>query len=202
MLPPAGTGSALLAALELMLVLGAAAPAPEPLLLAVTLTLRGGSGNLTLMPPSFVSVTVDYMPGVGILDLDLEDPALHRLASGLAPGLAPGYVCKGNLTQCLTADRWVRWLHFANATGLHPVLGLNGCFGRQSRSAPLNSSNAAALLLAFSAKHGAGQPFSVELGNEMSECVAGTARWSPYNCTSIAARVGWPPVHGARTWGL
>ena len=96
--------------------------------------------------------------------------------------MGTGYVCKGNLTQCLLADRWERWLSFANATGLRAVLGLNGCFGRQSRSSPLNLSNAAALL-AFSAKVGAGQPFSLELGNELSECVAGTARWSPYNCT-------------------
>jgi hypothetical protein len=37
--------------------------------------------------PGFVSVTVDYMPGVGVLDLDLEDPQLLAYARGLGPGL-------------------------------------------------------------------------------------------------------------------
>ena len=135
-----------------------APPPPAPL---HTLTVDAGAQPLHTLEPSFVSVAVDYMPTIGILDLDLEDEQLIRLASSLAPGLlrlggsagdatvfahspadcaaqlaaghpgtAAGYVCKGPPTNCLTAVRWEAWLRFANRTGLRPVLGLNGCFGR------------------------------------------------------------------------
>ena len=194
-----------------------APPPPAPL---HTLTVDAGAQPLHTLEPSFVSVAVDYMPTIGILDLDLEDEQLIRLASSLAPGLlrlggsagdatvfarspadcavqlaaghpgtAAGYVCKGPPTNCLTAVRWEAWLRFANRTGLRPVLGLNGCFGRAGRDAPLNLTNTEALL-AFTRSLPWQPSFAVELGNELSECTAGAARWSPYNCTQYSTTRG------------
>jgi hypothetical protein len=59
---------------------------------------------------------------------------------------------------------------------LRVVLGLNGCFGRRSRDAPLDLSNARAVLdaTAASAAGGDGHAFGFELGNELSECAGGT----------------------------
>lgn len=60
--------------------------------LLVELPVQAGGGHNHQPPsppidPGFVSVTVDYMPGVGVLDLDLEDPQLLAYARGLGPGL-------------------------------------------------------------------------------------------------------------------
>lgn len=67
----------------------------QPLAMSVALQR---SQNRTTVPQSFVSVTVDYMPGIGILDLDLEDPSLRWLASRLAPGLLRLGGSAGDLT--------------------------------------------------------------------------------------------------------
>jgi hypothetical protein len=190
--------------------------------------LRISAEPLATLDASFVSVTVDYMPGAGVFDLDLGDAKLIQLAQGLAPGLlrlggsaedatvfatseadcarqlaqgrpgsAEGYACKGQPTRCLLASRWEAWLRFANKTGLRPVLGLDGCFGRAGRSSSLNLSNAASLL-SFTARLPAAltSTMAFELGNEMSECTAGTARWTPYNCSAYSPTRG----VGAATW--
>jgi hypothetical protein len=192
----------------------------------------GTAVHLSLpLDPGFVSATVDYMPGVGVLDLDLDDPSLLAHASALAPGLlrlggsasdltvfatnrsscaatlaaaapggAPGsaYVCKGRPTHCLLAARWAAWLRFGQQTGLRVVLGLNGCFGRRSRDSAMDMSNVRAVLDATAAvtAAGGGRAFGFELGNELSECVNGTARWTPYNCSAYSSSKG----VGAASW--
>eukprot|EP00755_Sulcionema_specki_P037020 Sspe_Gene.108048::Locus_87209_Transcript_1_1_Confidence_1.000_Length_1571::g.108048::m.108048/K07964/HPSE; heparanase len=107
--------------------------------------------------------------------LDLDDPALLELASGLAPsllrlggspedsivydmkgGCVPGgdgpggqYYCsqvRPYTYGCLSRFRWAALLRFAQRTGLRLVLGLNACYGRKSANTSMDFTNIRELL--------------------------------------------------------
>ena len=68
---------------------------------------------------------------------------------------------------CLTWDRWTELLHFANATGMSLIFGLNGCRGRRGPDSPLDFSNIRALLNKTVASGLGDLLHGVELGNEL-----------------------------------
>jgi hypothetical protein len=70
--------------------------------------------------------------------------------------------------DCLTGARWQELLAFAADTGLKIALGLNGCYGRSSANASMDTSNAASLFSATAASpHAAEGFFGFELSNEV-----------------------------------
>jgi heparanase 1 len=80
--------------------------------------------------------------------------------------------------DCLTRARWFALLEFAAATGLRIALGLNGCYGRASRTAPMNTSNAEALFAATAASPHAAALWGFELSNEVVPGTIDAAAWA------------------------
>ena len=97
--------------------------------LKLTLSLKENWPGVLWVPPLRLGGSAEDATVFATSEADCA----RQLAQG-RPGSAEGYVCKGQPTRCLLASRWEAWLRFANKTGLRPVLGLDGCFGRAGRS--------------------------------------------------------------------
>jgi hypothetical protein len=122
----------------------------------------------------------------GVLTIDLSDANLEMYAKALAPavlrlggspedsivydadgtcaqgggaGPFPHYYCSQvhpYTYGCLTPARWEQILEFADRVGFRIAYGLNGCAGRSGPDAPMDFSNAQALMEATAASPHAG----------------------------------------------
>jgi heparanase 1 len=133
----------------------------------------------------------------GLLSIDLGSEPLRAYARALAPALLrlggspedsiqfdadgscvpgggagpfPGYFCSQvspYVYGCLSRARWAAVLEFAAATGLRIAFGVNGCWGRANKSAPMDFSNVRALMEATAADPNAAVLAYWELSNEV-----------------------------------
>lgn len=142
-----------------------------------------------------------------MLGIDLGDASLRAYAAALAPALlrlggspedsivfdadgscAPGgggqppgpYYCSQvhpYVYGCLSPARWEAVLEFADDVGMKIAFGLNGCFGRTGADAPMDLSNARALMRATAASPHAAALSHWELSNEVVPNTISAAQW-------------------------
>lgn len=133
----------------------------------------------------------------GVLTIDLDSPMLNMYSSALAPAILrlggspedsivfdadgtcspgggdgpfPGYYCsqvRPYTYGCLTPARWEAILAFADRVGFKIAFGFNGCYGRSGPDAPMDYSNARAIMEATAASAHAGALAYWELSNEV-----------------------------------
>ena len=134
----------------------------------------------------------------GILTVDLSNPDLIALTTGIAPaflriGGSPedsiiyntsnnnecgsfvpvsGYQCSQVSPQnygCLTMDRWEQINIFASKTNVSLVFGLNACYGRLNRSSAMDTSNIESLIAVTTSPDFVSTAlYGFELGNELN----------------------------------
>lgn len=158
------------------------------------------------------------------LTIDLENPRLRAAAAALAPavlrlggspedsvvfdtgGCVPGapfegFACSqtGSKTYgCLTPARWTALLQFAHDTGLQLVYGLNACYGRANGTAPMDVSNAEALMRYTATEVDpavASALYGFELGNEISDKVDAAALGADVGRLAAVAQALWGNNH-------
>lgn len=134
---------------------------------------------LDLDDPTLVALASSLAPGILRIGGSPEDSIVFDVDGTCAPnGTAapnPGYACAGTqlhpwvyVYDCLTPARWEALLAFGARTGLRVVFGLNGCYGRTSKSTSMDLSNIEALVAATAASPHARKGFyGFEFTNEI-----------------------------------